>query len=211
LSARNQYLKKLMPDYLKADRKGKTRILDEYRRNTGQNRKYVIRKIHQLSFGEVKRRKKRRSYYGGEVQSALWKLWKIFDGPCGQRLKPLLETEVKRLRELGELDISEQTYSKLLQISSATIDRLLRPKKEGWKVTRRCKRKKTGLIAKKIPLRLTDWDTQRVGYVEMDLVFHCGSSTAGEFINSLSTLEISTGWWEGEAVMGRAQKRTFQA
>lgn len=200
-----------MPDYLKADSKGKTKILDEYCRNTGQNRKYVIRKIGQLSFGEAKRRKKRRAAYGRDVQSVLWKVWKIFDGPCGQRLKPLLETEVKRLRDLGELKISDQTYKKLCQISSATIDRLLRPKKEEWKVTRRYKRKKAGLIAKKIPIRLTDWDTQRIGYVEMDTVFHCGSSTAGEFINSLSTLEISAGWWEAEAIMGRAQKRTFQA
>lgn len=211
MSARDQYLKKLLPDYFKSDRKGKTKILDEYCRNTGQNRKYVIRKIRELSFGEVKRRKKRRAYYGRDVQSALWTIWKIFDGPCGQRLKPLLETEVKRLRELGELKISDRTYEKLCRISSATIDRLLRPKKEEWKVTRRYKRKKAGLIAKKIPLKLTDWDTQRIGYVEMDTVFHCGSSTAGEFINSLSTLEISTGWWEAEAIMGRAQKRTFQA
>jgi len=44
----------------------------------------------------------------------------------------------------------------------------------------------------------------------MDMVFHCGSSTAGEFSSSLSTLEISTGWWEAEAVMGRAQSRTFE-
>lgn len=211
MSARNQYLKKLIPEYLKADRHGKTRILDEYCRNTGQNRKYVIRKIHQMSYGEVKRRKKRPVYYGREVQSALWELWKVFDGPCGQRLQPLLETEVKRLRRLGELEVSEDTYKKLLQISSATIDRVLKPKKEEWKVQRRYKRKKGGLIAQKIPLRLTDWDTQQVGYVEMDLVFHCGASTAGEFINSLSTMEITTGWWEGEAVMGRAQSRTFQA
>ncbi|NIQ32382.1 MAG: transposase, partial [Nitrososphaeria archaeon] len=63
----------------------------------------------------------------------------------------------------------------------------MRSKKEGWKLQRRSGNRRAGLIAQRIPLRLTDWDTACVGYVEMDLVFHCGSSTAGEFISSLST------------------------
>lgn len=211
MRSRDQYLETLIPRYLKTDRKGRTSLLDEYCLNTGQNRKYVIRKIRQMAFREPKPRKKRARHYGYEVQDALWRIWKIFDGPCGQRLHPLLETEVARLRDLGELRVSDKTYKKLLSISSATIDRLLRPKKEGWKMQRRYGNRKAGLIAQRIPLRLTDWDTACVGYVEMDLVFHCGSSTAGEFISSLATLEISSGWWEAEAVMGRAQNRTFDA
>ncbi|MEA2005197.1 MAG: transposase [Acidobacteriota bacterium] len=211
MHSRNQYLETLIPRYLKADRKGKSSLLDEYCLNTGQNRKYAIRKISHMAFKEPKPRKKRAVRYGHEVREALWKLWKIFDGPCGQRLKPLLEPEVKRLKDLGELKISDETNEKLLTVSSATIDRLLRSKKEGWKLQRRYGSRKSGLISKRIPLRLTDWDTERVGYVEMDMVFHCGSSTAGEFVSSLSTLEISSGWWEAEAVMGRAQSRTFEA
>ncbi|MFQ6093410.1 MAG: transposase [bacterium] len=211
MRARHQYLETLIPRYLKADRRGKTRLLNEYCLNTGQNRKYVICKIQKMAFEELKPRKRRARHYGPEVQEALWKIWKIFDGPCGQRLKPLLEKEVGRLRELGELRVSDETYAKLLTISSATIDRLLRSKKESWKAQRRYGQSKAGLIAQRIPLRLTDWDTSCVGYVEMDLVFHCGASTAGDFISSLSVLEISSGWWEGEAVMGRAQGRTFQA
>ena len=211
MRSRDQYLETLMLRYLKTDRKGKTSLLDEYCLDTWQNRKYVIRKIRKIAFGDSKPRKKRAVIYGHEVQEALWRVWKVFDGPCGQRLHPLLETEVARLRDLGELRVSDKTYRKLLSISSATIDRLLRSKKEGWKMQRRYGNRKAGLIAQRIPLRLTDWDTSCVGYVEMDLVFHCGASTAGEFISSLSTLEISSGWWEAEAVMGRAQNRTFDA
>ena len=43
------------------------------------------------------------------------------------------------------------------------------------------------LLKSKIPIRLTQWDTSEVGYVEMDLVVHCGSSTRGEYINTVST------------------------
>jgi hypothetical protein len=58
---------------------------------------------------------------------------------------------------------------------------------------------------------MTDWDLRQVGFLEMDLVLHCGASTAGEYAHSLSALEIGSAWWEGEAVMGRAQSRIFEA
>lgn len=211
MHSRNQYLKALLKRYLKADRKGKGLLLDEYCRNTAQNRKYVIRKIKELAFKEPLPRKKKGVSYGEDVRDALYKLWEVFDYPCGQRLKPLLDVEVSRLREMGELKISERVAEKLNRISSATIDRVLRPKKEAWRYQRRSNHHTGSLLYKRIPIRLTDWDTEKVGYVEMDLVCHCGASTAGEYISSLSTMEISSGWWEAEAVMGRAQYRTFEA
>jgi hypothetical protein len=45
MRARNQYLSALLERYLKAEKAQKGRVLDEYCRNTRQNRKYVIRKI----------------------------------------------------------------------------------------------------------------------------------------------------------------------
>jgi hypothetical protein len=211
MRARNQYLNTLVERYLKADKRQKGLVLDEYGRNTKQNRKYVIRKINQIAFGSPRVRKKRASFYGRDVRVALEAIWKVFDFPCGQRLAPLVRVELDRLRRLKELDISERTAEKLLRVSPATIDRLLRPKKREWKDRRRYGSRGANLISKKIPLRMTDWETSRVGYVEMDLVLHCGVSTDGEYIHSLSIMEIGSGWWEGEAVMGRAQNRIFNA
>ncbi len=45
----------------------------------------------------------------------------------------------------------------------------------------------------------------------MDLVVHCGSSSFGEYINTLSTTEVFSGWWEAKAIMGKSQQSTFQA
>ena len=67
------------------------------------------------------------------------------------------------------------------------------------------------LLKRKIRIRLTEWDTSETGYVEMDLVVHCGSSTSGEYINTLSTTEVFSGWWEAEAIMGKSQQSTLQA
>ena len=43
-----------------------------------------------------KPRKKRKQPYDGQVTAALAKVWEIFDCPCGQRLKPVLEIELDR-------------------------------------------------------------------------------------------------------------------
>jgi hypothetical protein len=211
MSSRTQYLKVLLRSYPKASREQKGRILDEYCRNTGQNRKYTIRKINTLLFKPPPTRKKRCRRYGGEVHRILLWFWKLFDYPCGQRLTTLLRTEVDSLVRRGHLQISRETTMKLKAISSATIDRLLKADKGKWRYDRSHYPRKTPLIYKAIPLKLTDWDTSRVGFIEMDLVFHCGASTEGEHLYTLSTTEISSGWWEGEAVMGRGQRAVFEA
>lgn len=211
MASRKQYLRTLLERYLRARKRQKGSILDEYCRNTGQNRKYVIRKISRLASTESRPPRKRAPQYGPETARALEKLWRIFDYPCGQRLRPLIETELDRLRRLKEIEVSAQTAEKLKAISPATIDRLLRPKKQAWKLHHKSGAKGPGLIAKKIPLRMGTGKNLRVGFVDMDLVLHCGSSTAGEYGHSLSTLDLGSTWWEAEVVMGRAQRRIFNA
>jgi hypothetical protein len=211
MRSREQYLKALLGRYLRARKRGKSALLDEYCRNTDMARKSVLRKISGLLKGNASPRKPRRPVYGRLVRVALETLWEIFDRPCGQRLKPLVEEEVVRLRALGELKVDEKTARQLRRVSPATIDRLLTAKKTEWIAQRRYGRAGGNLIAKKIPLKMTDWDLSQVGFLEMDLVLHCGASVAGEYVHSLSALEIGSAWWEGEAVMGRAQERIFKA
>lgn len=209
MASRKQYLQALLERYLKARKRQKGSILDEFCRNTGQNRKYVIRKMGDLALTEPRPPRKRAPRYGPETARALEKLWKMFDYPCGQRLRPLIETELDRLRRLKEIEVSAPTAAKLRSVSPATIDRLLRPKKEAWKLHQKSGAKGPGLIAKKIPLRMGSDGPLRVGDVDMDLVLHCGSSTAGEYGHSLSVLDLGSAWWEAEVVMGRAQRRIF--
>ena len=212
MHSRNEYLKVIKESYLKASaRKEKTQLLDEYCRNTGQARKYVIWKIHRAIL-KPRQRKKRKEIYDGQVKAALAKIWEIFDYPCGQRLKPLLEAEVYRLRKLGEIEISDEVAWKLKTMSPATIDRKLRHQREYLHLLRSKRGSRPGyLLKQKIPIRLSRWDTSQVGYVEADLVAHCGSSTVGEYINTVSSTDVSSGWWEGEGIMGKSQEHSFWA
>ena len=213
MHSRNEYLKELQGRYFMAtSRKEKSSILDEYCKNTHQTRKYVISKIHSFSSSRAIERRKRKQIYDGYVKAALAKLWEIFDYPCGQRLAPLLRTEVNRLRQLEEIFISNEVQEKLKRISSATIDRALKRQREALHLKRnRARPKPSSLLYKRIPIRLTEWDTSKVGFLEIDLVLHCGSSTHDLYISSLNTVEISSGWWEAEAIMGKGQDPTFKA
>ncbi|MDA2920160.1 transposase family protein, partial [Desulfobacterota bacterium AH_259_B03_O07] len=133
-----------------------------------------------------------------------------FDYPCPQRLKPILRKEVQRLRQLGELRCSDEVAGKLRAISARTIDEKLKRQKQIEGLKRKYHRKKHPLLYQKIPVKLSDeQDRTRLGNIQMDLVEHCGQSARGEYINTLSTTDINSGWWEGEAVMGRSQHGVF--
>lgn len=101
---------------------------------------------------------------------------------------------------------------KLEKISPATIDRKLKHQRQVLHLLRkRSSPRPSSLLYKKIPIKLTEWNTFQVGFLELDLVTHCGSSTLGLYVCSLNTVEISSGWWEAEAVMGKGQDPTFEA
>lgn len=210
--SRNQYLKVLQLRYRDAGRKEKTRILDQYCQNTGQNRKHVISKINSKTLLKKTGKRGKEQIYDGYVISALVKVWQIFDYPCGQRLEPLLRTEIEKLRNLNELKISDQVAEKLKKISARTIDRRLNHEKEVLHLKKKYLKKKRPALYQLIPVRgSADFDRSLLGQVQIDLVEHCGQSAFGEYICSLSVVDVASGWWEGGAVMGRGQRRTFRA
>lgn len=214
MQSRNQYLKELRTEYLQTrSKKGRGHLLDEAGKRTALDRKYLIKKLKPLSNLDQKpeERKKRKQKYDGPVREALAICWKIFDYPCGQRLEPLLKTEVERLRKLRELICSDEVAEKLKKIDSSTIDEKLKHQKEVERQKRKHHPKIHPLLYQKIPIKVFGEQDRTVwGNIQIDLVEHCGSSAAGEYINTLSTTDIAAGWWEGGAIMGRAQERTFR-
>ncbi len=219
MKSRNQYLEELIrknSGYHLADKKGKGRLLDEYCRTTGQNRKYVIDKLRKGKWVYQERRKKdgrqriRKEYYDNDFVSVLIKCWEIFDRPCGTRLASLLGREADRLIRQGELSCSDEIVLKLKKASPRTIDAKLKKHKEEKNIKRNYDYKNNPLLYQKIPTRLSgEWDREGLGDIQMDFVEHCGTSNCGRFIHSLSTTDITTGWWEGGAQMGRTEQATI--
>lgn len=208
MQSRNEYLQAIRQRYLKASKEGKTKLLDEYCANTGQNRKYVIRKLQPRTSLAPRQRKPKKWIYDGEVIHEVKKVWEIQDYPCGQRLEPILPELVDILRFHKELVISDEIADKLKRISARTIDRRLSREKQVQRRRHFSTTRPGGFLKDRIPVRLNDWDTSEVGNIALDLVAHCGGNVSGEYGNTISETDIATGWWEGETIVGKGQERT---
>ena len=214
MQSRNQYLKELRSEYLKTkSKKERGRLLNEARKRTRLVRKYLIRKLKPKSNLDRKKgdRKKRKVVYDGYFKVALIQVWEILDYPCGQRLvSSLRETDiVDKLRGLGELKCPDpdRVSKQLKRVGSTTIDQKLRHEKEGirqWQ--KKGQPKSASLLLKKIPIKIHgELDNQQLGNMQIDYVEQCGSSAAGEFVCTIDSTCIASGWEEWEAVMGRGQ------
>lgn len=206
-----ELLAELRPRYVKANKKEKGRILDHFCSVTGYNRKYAIELMVHGPPKPTGRRRGRKRRYGQDVVAALAKVWAISGHLCGKRLKPFLPELVEVLERHRELRIGPEVRDKLLQMSAATIDRRLAPARARMPLRGRATTKPGTLLKSSIPIRTyADWDDARPGFLEVDLVAHCGGTTAGEYLHTLSAVDIETRWYEPFALPNRGQKATFE-
>ena len=166
-----KYLELLRTRYRAASKKEKGMNLDEFVKTTGYGRKYAITVLTGKR-GYVKGpvlRPRMTTYTSGLIQPLLT-LHDLFDGICSKRLRAALDVELPRLYDSGALQVSSKIYEKLMQISPATMDRLLAGRRS--KTTQSRGFTKPGTLLKhQIPVRTwADWTEDKAGFCEMDLV-----------------------------------------
>lgn len=210
--SKRELLEEIRPRYLKAKKSKKKLMLDEFVAATGYHRKYATRI---LNHGRPRRSNKKHGLpkiYQGEVVVALEHIWEVCGRICSKRLHPFLPEMVKVLERCGELQLPEQVKTLLLRMSRSTIDRCLGPARfehppHGLSTT-----KPGSLLKKAIPVRtFTPWDEDQPGFLEIDLVAHCGGSVEGQYIHTLTCVDLSTGWIECLPVHHRSQQAVFEA
>ena len=197
--------------YLRATKTEKERILDEFVAATGYHRKYAIRILKHEAKPKGLKRKGRQKIYQGEVVQALTQIWEICGRICSKRLKPFLPEITSVLERQNELQLSAETKGLLLSMSCATIDRRLGPARfehpHGLSTT-----KPGTLLKKAIPVRTyTPWEDEKPGFVEIDLVAHCGETTEGQYLNTLTATDLATGWTECLAIQNKTQSAVSAA
>jgi len=209
--SKRELLEAVRPRYLKAKKAKKIRILDEFVAATCYHRKYAIRLLKQGVRPRGLKRGGRQKVYRGEVVEKLIQVWEICGRICSKRLKPFLPEIVTVLELHNELVLTPEVKGLLLQMSRSTIDRCLQPAR--FEHPRGLSTTKPGTLLKKaIPVRTwAEWDDARPGFVEMDLVAHCGETVEGPYLNTLTVVDVSTGWTECVAVFQKTQKAVFEA
>lgn len=213
--SKEELIKATKPRYLKANKKEKGKILNEFCQNTGYNRKYVIQIFRAgYDYSRVSRegRKARKRKYSSEVIATAIKVWELLDYPCGARLKPSLIPALQAMIRFKEIYASKKVLDKLRTISSKTLDRRLKRERQIRRIDRsRGTTRHGSLLKSSIPIRITNWDTNKVGFMEMDTVAHNGGDPSGQFIYSLDMVEIYSGWSEQYAVLGKGETGVIRA
>lgn len=197
--------------YKHARKNEKSKLLNRLVLTTGYSRKHLMEILPNPP--KLRKRKKRiqESRYIQIIKS-LRTLWTTSNYACGQRLKPMILSYIAALRRHKELIVSSEERKLLLQISSATIDRLLTHDRKRINVKGRSRTKPGSLLKHQIPIKMwTDWDNTKVGFLELDSVHHCGVSLYGDYIYTLDTTDVATGWNECCAHLGKGEYRTLAA
>jgi hypothetical protein len=211
--------------YRKAGKKEKGVILNEFVELTGFARSYaalvlrnqgrvvaVNRKLRvRGDVGKKLPRRGRGPTYDERVVQALVRVWRIMDYICGKRLAPVLGEIVERLQRHNELRCDAETRKKLMRMSAATIDRLLRPERLKYQFKGRAHTRPGTLLKHQIPMRtFSEWDDERPGFLEIDLVGHDGGVIDSHHAFTLNAVDIASGWNCSTALKNKAQVWTLQ-
>ena len=205
MASRRELIEAVAARYRASGRSEKKEILDEFVKVTGFHRKHAIRVLKKSVKEGGSEPRHRARVYDEAIQQALTIVWEAADRICGKRLREVIGGMLEAMERHGHLQLDREVRERLLAMSAATMDRLLKPVREASKQRRR----RSGLstpLRKSIAIRtFGDWNDPAPGFFEMDMVAHCGKSTAGSHVFSLVLTDIATGWTEAAAMMVREQ------
>jgi hypothetical protein len=199
--SKREYLLAIWERYQRVGRRFKSKILDEFCAVCGYTRKYAI--------GLLSRKPRRRQCkpgprqrYDRQVLEPLKVIWLAAEQMCSKRLKAALPLWLP-FYEQEHGPLVEAVRKKLLQISAASIDRLLKKERARYRGKGLCGTRPGGLLKHQIPIRTDNDDVDRPGFLEADTVAHCGNSLAGDFIWSITFTDIFCQWTENRATWNK--------
>jgi hypothetical protein len=212
MTTRKELVEALRLRYRTAEFSDRIKILDEFVALTCYHRKHAIR-VLRGEFSSATEVRQRNRVYDEAVAQALTVLWEAADRVCGKRLKPLIPMLVDAMERHGHLDLDPVIKTKILQVSAATIDRVLAAARAHIDGQRKRRKGVGSAIRRSIPVRtFADWLDPPPGFFEIDMVEHCGGSkTDGEFVHTLTLTDIASGWTECVAMRVREQMLVIEA
>lgn len=203
IAERYKYLSKMQRYYQQAKPKERRQLLDEMERVTEMHRKSLIRLMKNRPTRRKRGQQRERSYKA-EVDEALRVISESVDYVCAERLQPNLVWLAEHLAQHNELETSPQLLKQLAEISVSTVRRILNRLGQDRPRLPQKGPEQANRVARDIPMKRLAWDESEPGYFETDLVHHCGVSASGQYVHTLQMVDVTTGWSERVALLGRS-------
>ncbi len=159
-------------------------------------------------------RRGRKKVYTEELLPYLVLLWSLAGYVSSVHLVRFIRVNQDKLFLHPKLRAAPKHITdRLVAISHATVDRMLNETRRKLALKGRYKpNPHASWIKKSVPIQPHyDKPPDCFGYLEIDLVHHCGNTTAGEHTFTLTVTEITTGWTELRAIKNKARVWTLGA
>jgi len=217
------------PRYQQATKKEKSVILDEFIKLTNYHRKSAVRLLAAKPVKEViiyrdggavkikpkkgPANRKGKRIYTDDVIAALRRIWTFFWYKCGKILAPLMRQQMDYIAQWQAFGITAEIRGKLMAISPATIDRALKKDRDALRIKGKSLTKPKDPLKFRIPIRTFYSPEERKlpGFLQVDTVHHCGQSTDGQYLLTLTATDIASGWVSLYPLLNKAHCWTFNA
>jgi hypothetical protein len=219
--SKKEYVNEMRSRYRAASKKEQGELLDVMLSVCHWNRKYLIRALNrkpvprypEAVYGDRPKRAGRpREYHAPEILAFLECVWHASNQACSKRLEHVLHLWLPHYEEFAGVALSLEHQVLILRLSHSTIDRLLRETRRPYRVGKGRSTTKPGtLLKQRIPIKTNQWNERRPGFLEVDTVAHCGTTTAGMYANTLNSVDIASTWVEPRAVWGKGEKGVVEA
>jgi hypothetical protein len=196
-ASRHDLARALAPRYARASRREKSQLLDEFCAISGYTRKHALVLLSDPPAVDRLRRVGGRPRGYGPAEVALLRMcWSATDGICSKRLAPFLPELLEHLRHWHALrHISAATIERVAHMSASTIDRALAASRAGLPKRGISMTRPGTLLKHQVAIKtFADWTETVPGFVEVDLVAHCGWTGAGPFLYTLTLVDVASGW-----------------
>lgn len=220
--ARKEITKSKAKEYVKASKKEKSKILDTICDLTGwckDNARKKLKQAYRESFNKnIKARNKPKKYkYSYRARQILTNAWMLSGCCCGQYFVVQIENGLlerliknKRLKDGVKnrgnfVKENDKALKEIKNMSSATIDRYLSSmKKHIQPLSKGATKPAKCTLRNEIPFGKSYNQHDTPGWLSTDTVAHCGSNLRGDFIFTLNSTDVVTGWTETTSVKNKA-------
>jgi hypothetical protein len=205
--ALKEYLVAIVDRYKKLDKQGKTALLNEATQVTKLSRKHLIRLLGRPKEVLAKKKASGRpaKYPVAQLLPHIRELWVQMERISGRRMKAAYPDWLPYYKHP---DFTPQIRLWLERMSAATLERFLRRIRAGLKAQNGLSVTPTGgspsrYMKNRVPLNTFDSKIERPGFCQADTVGHCGTTTSGQYVNTITLTDIDSTWTENRAVFSK--------